>query len=77
MTELKYKQYASHCWWCGCSAEACGGLQEHHIYRGVNRRTSPTRWLCQRCHEAVTANKDDDILMRRAYEQEVENQTYD
>lgn len=30
------------------------GVDEHHIYRGINRKHSPTVFLCRSCHEAIT-----------------------
>lgn len=73
MTELTYKEFPSHCWWCGTAFTEGNGAEYHHIYRGSNRATSPGKYICSKCHHEVTINRESDMKMREVFEAEQEN----
>lgn len=42
------------CFYCGTTAWASGGLEEHHLWRGKDRLLSPSIYLCNKCHRHAT-----------------------
>ncbi len=72
---LTYKEYGTECYVCHTTSEAAG-LERHHIYRGINRQTSPTVFLCHKCHRKVTDDRKADMTLRKRYERESNNRKY-
>jgi hypothetical protein len=66
MQEAKYKRYPQKCFYCPATAWG-SGLEEHHLWRGSERRFSPSVFLCHRCHEKATFNKEFEIKLQEIY----------
>ena len=69
MVELKYEEIAQKCFFCGLSSWVVD-LSEHHLWPGVDRKHSPTIYLCFTDHQRATnSNKFRDDL-KKLYKQE-------
>lgn len=56
-----------HCWFCNKG----GYLEEHHLYRGWQRKTSPTIYLCLKCHKKATEDKPFEIHLQELYAKKI------
>jgi len=69
---LKYVYYPDKCFFCERPSTSYG-LDEHHLWRGPDRLTSPTIWLCRRCHDRATLDHEFSTHLQELYEQRKEN----
>lgn len=64
--KIKYLNYPDRCFFCSNTAWS-NGLEEHHLWRGSQRQFSPSVFLCHRCHDRATFNKEFEIKLQKIY----------
>lgn len=60
---MNYEYFEEECWFCGKRIP----VSQHHLWRASKRKTSPVVWLCQKCHDKATRNKQFEIHLQELY----------